>query len=29
MLDVLGWLQSSSLGTFMRDAGLWIYPVVT
>jgi hypothetical protein len=28
MLDVLGWLQSSSLGTFMRDAGLWIYPVV-
>jgi hypothetical protein len=28
MLDVLGWLQSSSLGTFMRDAGVWTYPVV-
>ena len=28
MLDVLGWLQSSSLGTFMRDSGVWTYPVV-
>jgi hypothetical protein len=28
MLDVLGWLQSSSLGTFMRGSGVWTYPVV-
>jgi hypothetical protein len=28
MLDVLAWLHSSSLGTFMRGAGVWTYPVV-
>ena len=28
MHDVLAWLQSSALGTFMRDSGPWTYPVV-
>lgn len=28
MLDVLAWLESSALGTFMRDSGPWTYPVV-
>jgi hypothetical protein len=28
MHDVLAWLESSSLGMFMRDSGPWTYPVV-
>ena len=28
MHDVLAWLESSLLGTFMRDTGPWTYPVV-
>ena len=28
MRDVLAWLESSALGTFMRDSGPWTYPVV-
>jgi hypothetical protein len=28
MHDVLAWLESSALGTFMRDSGPWTYPVV-
>jgi hypothetical protein len=28
MPDVLAWLESSALGTFMRDSGPWTYPVV-
>jgi hypothetical protein len=26
--DALAWLESSALGTFMRDSGPWTYPVV-
>jgi len=28
MHDALAWLQSSALGTLMRDSGPWTYPVV-
>ena len=28
MPDALAWLESSALGTFMRDSGPWTYPVV-
>jgi hypothetical protein len=28
MHDVLAWLESSALGTFMRESGPWTYPVV-
>jgi hypothetical protein len=28
MHDALDWLQSSALGTLMRDSGPWTYPVV-
>jgi len=28
MHDVFAWLQSSALGTLMRDTGPWTYPVV-
>jgi hypothetical protein len=28
MHDALAWLESSALGTFMRDSGPWTYPVV-
>jgi hypothetical protein len=28
MHDVLAWLQSSALGTFVRSSGPWTYPVV-
>jgi hypothetical protein len=28
MHDVLAWLESSALGTFMRGSGPWTYPVV-
>jgi hypothetical protein len=28
MRDALAWLESSALGTFMRDSGPWTYPVV-
>jgi hypothetical protein len=28
MHDVLAWLQSSVVGTFMRETGPWTYPVV-
>jgi hypothetical protein len=28
MHDVLAWLESSALGTFMRDSGPWTYPIV-
>jgi hypothetical protein len=28
MHDVLAWLQSSLLGTFMQESGPWTYPVV-
>ena len=28
MHDALAWLQSSALGTFMRDSGPWTYPFV-
>lgn len=28
MTDALAWLESSALGTFMRDSGPWTYPVV-
>ena len=28
MHDVLAWLQSSVLGTFMQESGPWTYPVV-
>jgi hypothetical protein len=28
MHDVFAWLESSALGTFMRDSGPWTYPVV-
>jgi hypothetical protein len=28
MTDALAWLESSALGTFMRDSGPWAYPVV-
>lgn len=28
MHDVLAWLESSALGTFMGESGVWTYPVV-
>jgi len=28
MHDVLAWLQSSALGTFVRGSGPWAYPIV-
>lgn len=28
MGEALAWLESSALGTFMRDSGLWTYPIV-
>jgi len=28
MPDALAWLESSALGTFMRESGPWTYPVV-
>ena len=28
MHDVLAWLQSSALGTFVRGSGPWTYPIV-
>jgi hypothetical protein len=28
MRDALAWLHESALGTFIRDSGLWTYPIV-
>lgn len=28
MHEVLAWLESSALGTFMRESGPWTYPIV-